>query len=150
MGLTYMQQTVIITAMRAPDGIKKHHPIKTLSRWLRRCVLRSAFDGRVLWDPYEEGGGSFMGPCKTTEVTGIDHAVELYIQSGDEIPLHFFFHFMQAVEILGYKYPDRVVRLWWQKVYHRLVAFCHLNIETEIELDRRLSDNELEWKAREA
>ena len=150
MKLTLMQQSVLLTSLRAPDGLIKSHPVKTLSRWLRRCILISAFDRRVLNDPYEPGGGSFTGPCKTATVHDIDHALQLYIDCGDEIPLHFFFHFMQAAEILGYKHPDSKIRDWWLGVYFRLVAFGHLNPETEDQLDLRLSDNEINWKAREA
>lgn len=148
--LTMMQQSVLITATRAPDGIRKMHPVKVLCRWLRRCYLISAFDGCVLDDPYDERGGSFTGPCRTTEVKGIDHAAQLYIDSGDEIPLHFHFHLMQAAEILGYKHPNQAKRDWWFKFYKRLAAFGHLNHETESQMDRRLGDNKDAWLEREA
>ena len=53
MNLTFMQQSVLLTSLRAPDGIRKDHPVKVLCRWLRRCILISAFDKRPLLDPYE-------------------------------------------------------------------------------------------------
>ena len=62
LNLTYMQQSVLITSVRGPDGIRKDHVAKLLLRWLRRCFLVSAFDGRALTDPVEQGGGSFTGP----------------------------------------------------------------------------------------
>ena len=60
--LPFMQQSVLMTAVRGPDGLPKYHPSKYLLRWFRRCLLLSAMDGRVLPDPAESNGGSFTGP----------------------------------------------------------------------------------------
>ena len=148
--LPLMQQTILLTATRAPDGIRKSHPVKTLCRWLRRCYLISAFDRCVLEDPLDPRGGSFMGPCISPEVNNIDHAADLYIECGDQIPLHFHFHLMQAAEVLGYKHPKDETRVWWNRFYLRLVAFGHLNPETQEQMEKRLSDNKENWQAREA
>ena len=148
--LTRMQQSVLLTATRAPDGMRKMHPVKTLCRWLRRCYLISAFDKCVLTDPYDPRGGSFIGPCQTEGVHSIDHAAQLYIDSGDEIPIHFHFHLMQAAEVLGYKHPDIGIRNWWHTFYLRLAAFGHLYPETEEQMDKRLGDKKADWIAREA
>jgi hypothetical protein len=148
--LPMMQQSVLITATRAPDGLRKMHPVKTLLRWLRRCYLISAFDRVVLNDPYDPRGGSFTGPCRTKEVDSIEHAADLYIETGDEIPLHFHFHLQQAAEILGYKHPDESVREFWHTFYLRCCAFAHLSPETRPQMDRRLGDNAEGWKEREA
>lgn len=148
--LTFMQQSILLTATRAPDGLRKTHPVKTLCRWLRRCYLLSAFDKCTLEDPYDPRGGSFMGPCKSDEVDNLEHAANLYIECGDEIPLHFHFHLMQAAEVLGFKHPNKDIRKWWANFYIRLVNFAHLNPETEAQMDKRLSDNKENWKAREA
>ncbi len=118
--LTFMQQSVLLCALRGPDGIRKNHPVKVLCRWLRRCVLLSAFDRRALWNPYEGGGGSFTGQCRQRDtnlddgadraevwvIRDVDHAFDLYLESVDELPHHFQLHFMHAAEILGYKFPD--------------------------------------------
>jgi hypothetical protein len=61
-GLTLMQQTVLLTAIRGPDGVPKYGPTKMLLRWFRRCILFSAMDRRVLADPLDPSGGSFTGP----------------------------------------------------------------------------------------
>ena len=37
-GLTFMQQTVLLTAIRGPDGVPKYGPTKMLLRWFRRCI----------------------------------------------------------------------------------------------------------------
>lgn len=62
LGLSFMQQTVLLTAIRGPDGVAKYGPTKMLLRWYRRCILLSAMDRRVLGDPLDPSGGSFTGP----------------------------------------------------------------------------------------
>lgn len=150
LGLTMMQQSVLLTATRAPDGLIKMHPVKTLLRWLRRCYLISAFDKCVLDDPYDLRGGSFTGPCRTGSVSSIEHAADLYFETGDEIPLHFHFHLQQAAEILGYKHPNAATRAFWLNFYHRCCKFAHLYPEPEEKLDRRLADIKSQWQEREA
>lgn len=63
--LKLMQQTVLLTAIRGPDGVPKYGPTKMLLRWYRRCVVFSAMDRRVLADPLDPSGGSFTGPSVT-------------------------------------------------------------------------------------
>lgn len=147
--LTAMQQSVLIAAVRGPDGIRKNHPVKVLCRWLRRSFLLCAFDKVAHLDPLTPCGGSFTGKCQTDAVTGVDHALTLYLESVDELPHHFQLHFMHAAEILGYKHPDLAVREWWNTTYRRLVSDAHLFIETEQQMDRRLADNEKQWRERE-
>lgn len=60
--LTMMQQTVLLTAIRGPDGTPKYGPAKMLLRWYRRCVVLSAMDRRAITDPMQDAGGSFTGP----------------------------------------------------------------------------------------
>lgn len=146
--LTLMQQSVLLTSLRAPDGLRKNHPVKVLCRWLRRCILISAFDKRVLSDPYEAGGGSFTGACRTDTVRDLEHAVELYLEAVDEIPHHFQLHFMHSAEILGYKHP--IHKKWWCDLYRKLVNDAHLYPESEAQMDSRLGDIESQWKDRES
>lgn len=152
-GITFMQQTVLLTAVRGPDGIAKYHPCKYLLRWFRRCILVSAMDGRVLTSPIEEGGGSFTGPSLQC-TTGGDWRPDMtllvgdYLRALDELPHHFQMHFMHAVEILGFKHPDQEIRAWWHQTYERLVHDMHLWPETEEQLDQRLGDDRSGWLAR--
>lgn len=148
-GLTFMQQSVLIAAIRGPDGIRKDHPVKVLCRWLRRSVLISAFDRKPLLDPYAPGGGSFTGPCKSDEVRDLNHAMNLYLSTVDELPHHFQLHHLHAAEILGYKHCDPTVRDWWHKWYLRLVNDAHLFPEPEDLMDKRLGDFEAFWRERE-
>ncbi len=141
--LTLMQQTVLITAVRGADTLSKHHLSKYLLRWYRRCVLVSAFDRCVLSDPHDPRGGTFTGPIGDT---GLDDLASRYLQSVDELPLHFHLHLVHASEILGYKHPDQAIRRWWHRFYLAAVRDMHLHPETERELDARLGDDLSEWQ----
>ncbi len=162
--LPFMQQTTLLTAIRAPDGNKKYDPPKMLLRWYRRCILISALDKEVLCDPVDPRGGSFTGP--SVEFKGLnslscydrsqhhscwkpkmDVHVDGYITNLDGIPAHFQRHFMHAVQILGYKHPSPYTRKFWNDVYIRLVKEMHLHPELEDEMDLRLSDNRDAWLA---
>jgi hypothetical protein len=151
--LSMMQQTVLLTAVRGPDGSPKYGPVKMLLRWYRRCVLLSAMDGKVLSTPREAGGGSFTGPsCRNCDEDHwepeMDGIVGDYLRELDALPHHFQLHLLHAVEILGYKHPEARVRAWWRDVYLRLVKDMHLHPESMEELDRRLGDTREGWLER--
>lgn len=167
--LSMMQQTVLLTATRGPDGIRKDHMVKVLLRWYRRCFLYSAMDHRVITTPIEVGGGSFTGPFTWDHVHDIigpmvkseageevprlieifDSMRKEYLRHVDELPHHFQLHFMHAAEILGYKHPDPHTREWWYQFYLMIVNDAHLYPEMEEHMDLRLGDNEEQWRARE-
>jgi hypothetical protein len=151
---TLMQQTVLLTAIRGPDGSPKYGGVKMLLRWYRRCVLLSAMDGRVLDNPIDNNGGSFTGPSLEGDCDldpwcdrMLVH-VNAYLRELDAIPHHFQMHFMHAIEIVGYKHPDAQIAMWWRELYLRLVNDLHLHPETEAELDARLGDTRAGWLQR--
>lgn len=154
--LTRMQQTVLLTAIRGPDGYPKYGPVKMLLRWYRRCFLVSSLDGCNLENPFDFRGGSFMGPSIDAEHDQhhldwrpyMDNLVDQYLREVDRLPHHFQLHFMHAVQILGYKHPNIEIRDWWHKVYARLVNDMHLHPETCEEMDMRLGDDREAWLAR--
>lgn len=153
--LPMMQQTVLLTAVRGPDGTPKYGPVKMLQRWYRRCVLKSAMDGMALTTPYEKNGGSFTGPSIEkgsdwgwTWEEPMNDLVGEYMKSLDALPHHFQLHFLHAAEIVGFKHPDERIRVWWCGVYHRLVHDMHLHAENVAEMDDRLGDNRDKWLAR--
>jgi hypothetical protein len=156
--LTMMQQSVLITAVRGPDGLPKDHVAKLMLRWMRRCILYSAMDKRELLTPYDPGGGSFTGTSVAYDSPkldcgfwqpAMDDVVSDYLRCVDEIPHHFQLHFMHAAEILGYKYPGEETRLWWNRTYRRIVNDAHLEPESEARMDFRLGDNREQWLASE-
>lgn len=153
--LTMMQQSVLLAAIRGPDGQPKYGGgAKMLLRWFRRCVLLSAMDGAVLEDPIVPNGGSFTGPS----LDGEDDAdpwedrmqvhVNDYLRQVDMLPHHYQLHFMHAAEILGYKHPAHRTRHFWYSLYIRLVHDLHLWPETEEQMDSRLGDCRSGWLQR--
>lgn len=150
--LPMMQQTVLLTAVRGPDGLPKYGSVKMLLRWYRRCVLLSAMDGKVLENPHDDNGGSFTGPSLGVPIerweVGMNTHVDAYLRELDAIPHHFHMHLMHAAEILGYKHPEPRVREWWLRVYARFVNDMHLHLETADEMDERLGDDRSGWLRR--
>lgn len=162
--LPFMQQSVLISAVRAPDGLRKDHPVKVIMRWYRRCVLISAFNRREMLTPFEIGGGSFTGPFTLNHAVsmgisphdfhgdmwvGFDRTREVYLRYVDEMPHHFQLHLMHAAEIIGYNCPNEDKRVWWRTFYFMIVNDAHLHPETADEMNKRLSDYEDHWRARE-
>lgn len=153
--LTLMQQSVLLTAVRGPDGLPKYGGCKMLLRWYRRCILISSFFQRVLVDPIESDGGSFLGASLVDNGESLDpwpdrmqaHVYQ-YLRELDAIPHHFQMHFLHAVEIIGYKHPDREIKDFWFQLYMRLVNDMHVHPETESEMDARLGDSREGWLAR--
>jgi hypothetical protein len=164
--IPFMQQSVLIAAVRAPDGIRKNHPVKVLMRWYRRCVLMSAFEQKEYREPYSEGGGSFTGPFTVDHATAIfgnevnkhggkplsyyfDAMRFVYLDHVDELPHHFQLHLMHAAQIVGVHHTNPDISLWWKQFSHMIVDDAHLHPETDEEMNTRLSDNRDEWRKRE-
>lgn len=143
--LTMMQQSVLLSNIRNSDGIPKFHKQKPIIRFYRRCVLKSAFDGRELDNAFEPGGGSFTGPIA---VGHLEKSLDDFIDSRDEMTLHYYAHAMHAFEILGYKHPKTNTRLFWLGAYQRMAHALHLWPETEEQMDQRLGDKQAGWEAR--
>lgn len=143
--LPFMQQTVLLSAIRGCDGKPKEHRTKPLVRWLRRCILKSAVDGSVFTDPVQPGGGEFMRPIWThPTMDGADWRdsmgkyVDDYCGDMDDVPMHFHLHFLHATEILGQRHPNLKVRLWWRRTYMKITNAMHLRPEPRAGLDARL------------
>lgn len=144
--LTLMQQAVLMTAVRGPDGIRKDHPVKVLLRYFRRCTLVRAFERDVCFDPSAPGGGSFTGPLLEGDIR---EYIKIYLSHIDELPHHFQLHLMHAAEIVGYCCPDVRAREFWHEFYLAIVKDAHLAAETKEQMMIRLGDNEADWRAGE-
>ena len=150
--LPMMQQSVLISGIRSPDGLKKDHVAKLLLRYYRRCVLYCSFGHIVIDNPFDPRGGSFTGPSIANHDPDwhpqMDAVVSRYLQHIDETPLHFHLHFMHACEIIGYKHPHGYIQGFWRRTYLRIVDDMHMKPETVQDMDKRLSDDFDNWNAR--
>lgn len=155
-GLSMMQQSVLLAAVRGPDTLPKEHAAKSLLRWYRRCFLISAFEKKIFTNAYEEGGGSFTGPLRPppypafgAPMDGLEYVTDEYLRSVDAVPHHFHLHLMHASEILGYKHPKDGIAQWWMRFYFRCANDMHLTAETQEAMEKRLGDSEADWRAAE-
>ena len=167
-----MQQSVLMSGIRGMDGLAKKHPAKALIKFYRRSILVSAFDGKAILTPYNadgETGGEFTGPSinifkdhngNDVLYDGDDFVsfeewpkamkpiVNNFLLGRDEMPLHYYTHMMHSFQIVGFKHPDTKIRLFWRDIYWRMVYALHLWPESEQDMDKRLGDDETNWRAR--
>ncbi len=78
----------------------------------------------------------------------LQKATDDFVDSRDELPAHYTGHFMHAAEVMGYKHPDPQIREFWNDIYVRMAHALHLWPEDEFQMDKRLGDNEGDWRAR--
>jgi len=145
--LTFMQQSVLLTAIRGCDGLAKYHTSKFLLRWYRRCVLYSAFSQKVIADPYEDDKGNFTGKIPKDKFPTIESLFKSYLDNVDDIAHHFHMHVIHASEILGYKHPNPAIRNQWHQFYLDCCRDLHMQPETEEHMDKRLGDSREQWLA---
>lgn len=148
--LTLMQQSVLLSAVRSPDGLHKNNPAKPLLRWYRRCILLCSFHGQVHETADEYCGGSFTGRSPEGDQHAMRRVANDYVQSVDQVPHHFHMHLVHAAQILGYKHPTKATREFWGRFYRACVAELNLLPEPEADMDKRLGDSEEVWKAHDA
>jgi len=120
--LTWKQQSVILSALRGPDN--SYSPkIKKITKWLRRVTQNNA-----------DLSSSYMGQEKLPSISLIEKEFEF-------TTIHYAIHFLQTLEIIGYKHPDENVSNIAKGYYTLLVKnTLNLNPETESQLEKRLKD----------
>jgi hypothetical protein len=115
-------QSVLISAQRGPDS---HYcpNIKALTKWIRRTSQQNA-------DPSH----SFMADVPLPSLEDLEYELEY-------CTLHFTFHFLYGLEIIAYKHPQTIAREKAMFYYKGIVEeVLHFNIETEGQMDARLTD----------
>lgn len=125
--LPLMQQTVLICALRGPDGVPKDTPAKTITRQLRRAILH---------DARPDGDNSFM--ASDAGALAFRDLLDEFFADTDRYPAHFLLHLYHAAEILGYKHPDAITRGRWGLLYTYACNAFHMRVELEADLDARL------------
>jgi hypothetical protein len=119
--LSWKQQSVILSSLRGPD-LSRPVAVKKLNRWLRGITQNNA-------DPSTE----YMKEIILPDIEDLKEEVGY-------CTMHYFTHLMHALEIIGYKHPDKSVREIGEKYYLGLVDFVHLNPETANQMEKRLED----------
>lgn len=56
-------------------------------------------------------------------------------------PLHWYSHLMHGYQICAYMHPDPPIKDYCFRVYHRLVDNLHLNVESSIRMQDRLTED---------
>lgn len=59
------------------------------------------------------------------------------------LPQHWYVHIMHALEIIGYKHPDVMIKQKTYQLYTNMVSNLHLNIEYETQMDSRLTEDRI-------
>lgn len=127
--LPWMQQGVLLGSIRNCDGHRSEGPHKILIRGIRAACIKAA-----------RSTGSFNSrrPGHATIKNCAEQFTDCHF---DHMPIHFVTHLMQAAEVIAYKHPDPNVRNTWWYVYQTIVSALHLNPETIVEFEKRLSDD---------
>lgn len=108
--LSLKNQTLLLSAIRGPDGVAKNNKVKDVLKFYRACVLKEADNLSGFMDFHE--------PERDV--------VRKFVQDIEEYPLHWVMHFYRACAILS-REPDGD---FWQDLYFRLAARLHLNPQT--------------------
>lgn len=143
--LSFMQQSVLLTAIRGADTLPKKHVSKYLLRWYRRCILICAFEKVIHRTPHEPCTGNFTGAIPRD--WQLDYLMDSYLQDVDAIPHHFHLHVVHAAEILGYQHYEVQTKVFWSAFYERAVQDMHMRPESKEEMERRLGDKREDWLA---
>lgn len=120
--LPWKMQSVILSALRGPDT--QYSPnLKKVVRWMRVTTQNNA-------DPSH----SYM---QQEPLPSLDDIEKEVVFSN----LHYVTHLLHAIEIIGYKHPDKGVAKTAREYYEGIAReFFHLNPETESQLEERLKD----------
>lgn len=136
--ISFQQQTVLMLALRGPDGVRKHHPAKQVHVAYRGTIIRAAKQGRFLY--WGERSDSFMSLDLIASEHSWDNALNLFFSHIDELPHHYVSHLAHAAQIVAVYHPHAATRAAWGKFYARWVDDKHLEPETTDTMDARLND----------
>jgi len=138
--LNLQQQSVLVLALRGPDGIEKHHPCKTLVKHYRASVLKNAVYGRAMKVGEHEERDSFQSLQHINDLNAWNSVVRKFFDSVDGLPHHYCMHLLHGAQIVGFKHPEAVFRDRWSMFYYLGCEDLHMIPEMEDQMDRRLSD----------
>jgi hypothetical protein len=137
MELPLREQGTLLTAVRGCDDEAKqwsktgvaYSPGRRLTAFIRFCFMNPADPREV---DYEEGAFFRSEPPTPFKPSEFGH-----------LPLHWYSHAMHALEIVGYRHPDLMIRGTAAALYHYMVRGLHLNVETREQMIERLSEDRI-------
>jgi hypothetical protein len=135
--LSMQQQTVLLMALRGPDGFEKHHGSKRLLYFYRACVLRAAHTGRLM--KVDEHIPTFMS-MKCCNDFFWHETLTIFRNVEDALPLHYYTHLMHGAQVLAYKHPSLLIKERWLEFYDQCCDYLHVTMESEAAMDERLND----------
>lgn len=122
-------QGVLMASVRGCDTAPKDDPSKLFARCLRDAVLR----------PHCGDSGRAVSFIEAVDGPTLESRFTAFIKNCDHYPLHYVMHVIHAMEIVGYKHPDREIGDRWLNFYIRAVDRLHLVREGEQTMDLRLN-----------
>lgn len=136
MELPLRHQGTLLTCVRGCDDEPKswsrtgfaESPGRRITAYLRWCFMNPA-DVREVDIP----GAFFQSkPPEPFRPSEFGH-----------LPQHWYSHIMHALEIVGYHHPDLRIRNQAYVLYAAMVHSLHLNVESEVGLHHRLTEDRI-------
>ena len=137
MELPLRHQGVLLTAVRGCDFEPKtwsqigvsYSPGRRLTAFIRFCFMNPA-DPREINS--EEGAFFMSSPPSPFKPSEFGH-----------LPQHWYAHAMHSLEVIAYKHPWPTIQSKAFDLYAAMVHSFHLNIESESQMDRRLTEDRI-------
>lgn len=138
--LSFQQQSVLLLALRGPDGVRKNHPAKPITIAYRATILRAAERQRFLSLDPPEAPDSFMAFDVFADPIKWEAAIKTFFAHVDELPHHYVSHIAHAAQIIAVHHDHPVISRHWGYFYATWCEDLHVNPETPTQMDNRLSD----------
>lgn len=137
MELPLRYQGTLLTSVRGCDEEAKswvrtgvaYSPGRRLTAFIRFCFMNPA-DPREI--DYEEGSFFMSTPPEPFKPSAFGH-----------LPLHWYTHAMHALEIIGYCHPNKGIAYKAHILYVQMVRGLHLNIESQRQMEIRLTEDRI-------
>lgn len=111
--LSLKNQTLLLSAIRGPDGVGKSNKVKEVLKYYRAWVLKEA-----------DSLSGFMSSEQPSE-----DVVDKFVKDIEEYPLHWVMHFYRATAIIScYENIDHFG--FWMNLYERIAKRLHLLRQT--------------------
>ena len=135
MNLGLREQGILLAAIRGCDGMAKEDTTKSIMRELRGLIL-------VPYDP-RELEASDKGFMVGFPSRAVEESFPKLLKSLDQYPVHFLFHMLFAMEVIGFRHPLASVRIIYHERYTLIVRKLHLNPETFAQYQARVEEDRI-------